>query len=151
MQLTVGSPAGRYHSKGSDPLGKFAWTTLRGRNDNKLCVVTAYRVCQKKGTRPPAGDNNTSHWQLVKAMVRRGVKDPDPRTQVLNDLSKLIQSKRDEGCEIVLMIDANEDGVEGTDLRHFVRANSLHDVHETLLSRLPRTTRHRSNRRIDFM
>lgn len=48
MQLIQGEAARRHHSMGSDPLGKFTWMTLRGRNDRKLCVITAYRVCQKK-------------------------------------------------------------------------------------------------------
>ena len=50
-------------------------------------------------------------------MVQKGVKNPDPRTQVLDNLTKLAQSKRKKGCKIVLMIDANVDGVGGIDLR----------------------------------
>ena len=50
-------------------------------------------------------------------MAQKGVKNPDPRTQVLNNLTKRIQSKRKKGCKIVLMIDANEDGVGGINLR----------------------------------
>ena len=65
MQLIRGNVAGRHHSMGRDPLGKFTWVTMRGKNDNLLCVITAYRVCQKKGTKPAKEDCNTSHWQLA--------------------------------------------------------------------------------------
>ena len=50
-------------------------------------------------------------------MVQKGVKKLDPRTQVLNNLTKLIQSKCKKGCKIVLVIDANKDGVGSVNLR----------------------------------
>jgi hypothetical protein len=54
MKLIRGNVAGRHHSMGRDPLGKFLWTTLRGKSNNLLCIITVYRVCQKKGTKPAA-------------------------------------------------------------------------------------------------
>ena len=45
MQIVKGSPTGRIHSTGRDPLGRFSWATFRGHNNNKLCTITAYHIC----------------------------------------------------------------------------------------------------------
>ena len=80
-----------------------------GKNDNKLCIITAYRVCQTKGTTPNSPDSITAYWQQVQAMIKDGKVNPDPRAQVFTDLTKLISEKKSAGCEVIVMMDANED------------------------------------------
>ena len=41
-------------------------------------------------------------------MIKQGYRDPDPCTQVLTDVSKMIAAKQHKGCKISIMIDANE-------------------------------------------
>ena len=114
MQIIRGELAGRHKSSGTDKMGRYSWMTLRGRNDKTLCIITAYRVCQSKGTTPVSRESNTAHWQQVQAMIRYGAVAPDPRKQILTDLSRFIDERRNEGSETILMADANESITEKT-------------------------------------
>ena len=128
-----GNPAGRHHSRGTDPLGRYSWNTLRGSNDKLLCIITAYRVCQRKGTspnfNPKRSPPKTAHWQQTMALIDHGINNPDPRSQILTDLTSFMNKKREEKCEIVLMMDANEDLDPGSDMAKFIADNSLEDIH----------------------
>ena len=80
LQLIRGQASGRHSKSGANKWGRFSWMTLRGKNSKKLCIITAYRVCQTKGTTPASRYSTTAHWQQVKAMIKQGCRDPDPRT-----------------------------------------------------------------------
>ena len=109
-------------------------------------------MCQSKGTIPASRESNTSHWQQVQAIIRDGAVVPDPRTQIITDLSRFIDERRNEGSEIILMADANESITdESLKWKEFVLSNSLHDVHSTLLQELPLPTRIGSKKRLDFI
>ena len=151
MQLIRGKPTGRLMDHGVDKLGRMSWMTLRGKNDRKLCIMSCYRVVQTKGTVPINRESNTAHWQQVQQMIKDGKSKPDPRNQVLKDMTKLINEKKEEGCEVIVMIDANE-SAEGPNSKwgEFMQENLLHDVQEMLVPILPQSTRTRSTRRIDF-
>jgi len=62
MQLIRGRATGRHMASGTDKLGRYSWMTLRGSNTKKLCVVTAYRVVQGKGSTPKYRESTTAHW-----------------------------------------------------------------------------------------
>ena len=47
-----GSEAGRIKSTGSDDWGRFCWATLRGKRDEGVIFITAYRVCHESHDRP---------------------------------------------------------------------------------------------------
>ncbi|KAL7548720.1 hypothetical protein ACHAWF_017511 [Thalassiosira exigua] len=83
-------------------------------------------------------------------MLRRGKIDPDPRSQVLHDLSTFMAELRQEGYEVWLMMDASEANMEGNAFNKFVQKNYLHDPHEQNASR-PTTTRMGSTSIIDYM
>ena len=76
MQTIRGNATGRNQQKGRDPLGRYVWMTLQGKNDKKLCIITMYRVCQQKGTRQRSERGNTAHWQQTKALIKRGYNGP---------------------------------------------------------------------------
>ena len=84
-------------------------------------------------------------------MIKKGVVNPNPRSQVLTDLTALIKTKRRPGCEIMLMMDVNNDNSPGTQWGKFTKDNTLYNVHKTLVSQRPATTRYNSNIIIDFM
>ena len=81
---------------------------LGGKNDNKLCVITAYRVVQGNGTQPISGSCNISYWQQVKVFINNGAVNPDPCNQVLQGLTTFTDEQKLEGHGIILMMDANE-------------------------------------------
>ena len=84
MQLIRGSSAGRHIRNGRDRYGRFLWIDIQGKNDKKACIITAYRAldCQALKATP-----HTAYWQQVTAMIKDGYVDPDPRNQILKDLS----------------------------------------------------------------
>ena len=93
--LTVnGDTVGRIKNSGSDPMGRFCWFTLRGGRDEGILVVTAYRVCHERSDNPGP---YTAYTQQYTALREAGVKDPNPRKQVLKDLTALIDEKKKEG------------------------------------------------------
>ncbi len=97
MQMIRGTTAGRHAKSGGDRYGRYSWMELQGKNSRRLCIITAYRVTQQKGTRPASADCNTAYWQQVQGMIKDGVYEPDPRNQILTDLTKLIRDKKDQG------------------------------------------------------
>jgi len=88
----------------------------------------------------------------MKAMVKQGYRDLDPRTQVLTDISTMIVTKRHEGCEVIIMIDANEFSTKtGSKWSEFVARHNMHDIHEVVCGEAPTTTRLGSQTWIDFI
>ena len=124
LQLIRGTAAGRLHSTGTNKMGRYSWSTLQGSNEKLLCVITAYRVCQKRGTRvntnPKRIETRTAYMQQIQYMLEHKVHNPDPRSQILEDLTEFILKKREAGCEIVLMMDANESMTPGKDITKFM-------------------------------
>ena len=107
-------------------MGRYCWYTLQGRRDEGVLVISAYRVCQEKCNAPGP---LTAYRQQYAIMQAAGVKDPNPRRQILDDLCGLIQEKRAMGYRPILMIDANGDYTDGKDsgLKNFVERAQLCD------------------------
>ena len=125
---------------------------LGGKNDNKLCVITAYRIVQEKGTQPISENYNVSYWQQVKTFNNSGTVDPDPRNQVLEDLTTFIDDQKSKGYEVILMMDASESAkAKNSKITQFMERNSLHDVHKTIMRWILIMTRLGSRSRINFM
>ena len=81
---------------------------LGRKNDKKLCIVTAYRIVQEKGTQLLSINYNTSYWQQLKAFITNVAVDPNPQNKVLHNLPTFISKLKAEGHEAILMMDANE-------------------------------------------
>lgn len=105
-----GNVCGRVQNKGVDRFGGFSWMALRGKKDTGLIVVTVYRVGQKAGT--DAGDN-TAYMREYVAMREAGIKKPDPRNRILDDVSDLLKEWGQLGYHPLIMIDANSKIDEG--------------------------------------
>lgn len=85
-------------------------------------------------------------------MLKSGTHRPDPRNQVLRDLTNFIFDCRDEGCEVLLMIDANESTDEnGSKWGQFLENNMLTDIHLSNGRTPIKTTRLGSKTAIDYM
>jgi hypothetical protein len=89
-----GHNKGRITVSGSDSIGHFAWQKLRGRRDEGVLVIMAYRVCQEPSHTPGP---LTAFQQQYSALLQRGLVNPNPRQQTLTDLLPVIASARDEG------------------------------------------------------
>ena len=73
--IARGPDAERIHAQSSDKFGSFAWFAYRGKQGTGVIQISAYRVCQTKGTR--AGID-TAKMQQYEA----GEKSPDPRNNI---------------------------------------------------------------------
>ena len=126
---------------------------LRGTRDEGIIVINAYRVCQS-GTSNP--DAFTQFQQERTGLRARGIKNPDPRKQILSDILNLIDESRLEGYRPILCWDANEDWVkrshpnEGDQLTNFMRDAQLADPFYNKFGYAPRTYV-RSNNRLDYI
>ena len=79
---------------------------LNGSQDKGVWICTAYRVCQEKS-------NNqgplTAYQREYEGLIDKGIMDPNPRQQVLDDLLGKINQCRAKGYCPILMMDANGD------------------------------------------
>ena len=120
---------GRIQNTGQDPMGRFAWTTMRGKRDEGILVIVAYRVCQDHNSKAGAF---TAYQQQCTELRKQGQKRPNPRQQILIDLEKLITNKRQMGYRPILMMDANGDMHHPTspdkNLLEFTETTNLEDV-----------------------
>jgi hypothetical protein len=78
-----GPICGRVYRRGSDPLGRFTWMALHGKDGAGVIVVTLYHVSQNSGV---TAGTSTAHLNQWKELRRVGYKNPDPRNIVLDDV-----------------------------------------------------------------
>jgi hypothetical protein len=130
MTTMNGSLATRHLESGSDPtgMGRFSYQSIVGRNNTRIIFITAYRVCFQ--TINSAGPS-TSFFQQWHHLRTNGHHDPNPRQQALDDLRTFIHEKIQEGCDVCLGIDANEDSDSRYQhLTTFASACGLVNTHE---------------------
>lgn len=152
LLTTHGRTTGRIAKTGTDPWGRFCWMQLRGRRDEGITIISAYRVCQNQSSHT-AGPY-TAYRQQYTLMRDAGYVAPDPRQQVLTDLTKLIESHRSEGYRPIVMMDANGDYSASTNkdkaLERFLIDNNLVDPYFDKFKSSPRTFAY-GTRRIDYI
>jgi hypothetical protein len=87
-------------------LGRWSGTTLTVNKQQKLHIITAYRVCNNTIT----NTNSLSTYSQQHFMLQQlGQPDPNPRKQFIIDMAVFINNlTRDNDDYIVLAIDANE-------------------------------------------
>ena len=119
MTVIQGGAKGYINNSGSDPIGRWTWTTLRKSN---LHVVSAYRV-------GPGNDG----IQTIRAMeMRRLLKQnhplaKQPRKAFDADITKYVESVRGQGHPILLSMDANS-GYTARDVQELERQTGLINV-----------------------
>ena len=143
-----GEITARIDGRGSDKWGRFCWYTFQGKRDEGVLIIVAYRVCHEKHNNP--GPTTAFHQQYVE-MRKIGIKDPNPRQQILDDLCTLISEKRDRGYRPILMIDANGDyTTKDKGLKNFLHKANLCDPFRDRYKGPTRTYLHGTSR-IDYI
>ena len=171
MLTLTGKVTGRVNTIYSDPMGRFTYAKLQGSRDEGILMISAYRVCQKKGS---ISGPTTAFTQQIGAMLqeerlaaeqlqkegrtipKQNRRDLDPRKRLLADLKTLIATERSNGFRPILCMDANEDWTEpkhGKELKQFLLDTQLEDpLYEKFKGAgLTQSTYARGKRRIDFM
>ena len=75
--ITRGHTCGRVYQRGADPLGRFTWMALRGRNNTGLLVITGYRVCQNSGTTAGPDTAYMREWEAYYEKVVTPLRTPE--------------------------------------------------------------------------
>jgi hypothetical protein len=83
-------------------LGRWRWMVCRGKQEHKTCIIG----CYKPGSTWVAALNQTVALQKKR---KHGDPATDPLVLWIDDITELITSKQEEGCEIILAGDFNED------------------------------------------
>lgn len=142
LLMTHSNTIGRIVERGSDQWGRFSWMTLRGGRDEGILVVSAYRTPHRKNDKPGPFTAFTTQYESLRKL---GVKDPDPRQRILDDLTRLIEEKRSTGFRPIIAMDANEDWVMNSHsndrekLKKFIERNQLSDPYFEKFKEVPRT------------
>jgi hypothetical protein len=99
-------------------------------------VVTAYRVIQWriKGSGP-----TTSIMQQWRKLQEKGIDDPQPRQQTLDDLTEFLKPYKQAGNEILVMINANNP-ITSAAMDIFLDGHNLCDLMADYLPGTPPTT-----------
>ena len=84
-------------------LGRWCWTLYRGKHNITLRVISAYRPCKTSAT-----GSNTVFSQHQRYFTSRK-ENKCPRESILKDIGDEIKKWKEEGNQIILMMDCNED------------------------------------------
>ena len=103
MNIIRGEPTFRVISQGIDTskMGRWCWTLLSGKRGVTTRIITAYRPCTSKGLK--------STYRQQKRILDAKKINICPRLQMLDDLGNEIQKWMEEGDQIILLIDLNEE------------------------------------------
>jgi len=86
-------------------LGRWSYIKLQGKEDKRYIILSGYRVCENQQV--DMGSNNTYNQQY-RLLHQKGHRNPDPRTQFVNDLIQVINKWRAQQKAVLICIDANE-------------------------------------------
>eukprot|EP00970_Alexandrium_tamarense_P011192 scaffold2391_cov126-Alexandrium_tamarense.AAC.1 len=120
---------------------------LRGAEGCGVLFISAYRVCQSRGT---LAGPDTAFMQQIEALRAQGVHNPDPRDQILDDMTDLITEWTVKGYHPIIGLDANA-SLDEARFARFLDRNNLIDVVGHVTSGDPPPTYSRGQKRIDFI
>ena len=114
--LSINEGCTRVMSSGRDPdLGRWTWTRYRGKQGLSLRVFSAYRPT------PNTGGTQTAYSQQKWYYQTKKDQDLCPRQSMIDDLCIQIQEALNQGDQVVVAIDANEDIRRGYAQQQFSR------------------------------
>jgi hypothetical protein len=122
-------------------LGRWVWTTYRGRNGLVLRVVVAYRCVENQ-------DGPLSAWSQQKLILTKKNISTNPRVQFVTDFVQTLDTWLDAGDQIVIGLDLNENVLDSA----FTAALRQRGLIECITSRhgqFPPPTYHRGSKAID--
>jgi hypothetical protein len=141
VTMAVEDESKRVAALGIDPsgLGRWSWLKLSGREQHSLVVASAYRPVQAIGP-------NTVYSQQQRYLFQKGCND-DPREVFYQDLKKDISKWKNDGCHIIIGIDANEDVRTGHTAEFFKDLGMREIILHTHKKKSPPATCDKNNNR----
>ena len=131
-----------------DPSGLGRWSgfTLLGKDNNKLTIITAYRVCHGSPSSASLGSSFLREYEYLRTQQNS---KPNPRRQFLTDLQALVLQLQNAGHATIVMLDANSTLTSDTHFSDFIALCGLNDLHSD--DPAPSTYIGSADRRIDFI
>ena len=140
---------GRHHSSSSDdPLGRWTITNITISNGQLLSIICCYQVCNH--TIQTAGPK-TAYAQQWSILRNQGVIAPRPRNQFLHDLDHLIHQLTQNGNQIILAGDFNDDFSDPNGIQRLAIKYSLIDSVEYLHGPYSCTSYARGTKCLDYI
>jgi hypothetical protein len=132
---------------GNDPLGRYAWQEILLDGTHKLIVITAYRISQLSATSTGPETSVMQQWRRLRA---QGIENPNPRQQMLDDLSVFIKPHEAASNEVIIMMDANA-RINEPAIETFMDDLNLYDLMTDYLPDTHPTTYQRGQNKIDHI
>ncbi len=132
-------------------MGRFAWAATKDKQDKRIIIISAYRVCQDTNSRAGAF---TAYLQQYTMLREAGHARPSPHQQILIDIQALVDSKRKEGYRPILMLDANGDKhhpqTPDVEMKKIIQRTNLIDAYHQKLHDSP-CTHMWGTKRLDYI
>jgi exonuclease III len=142
--------ATRFLAQGDDKLGRWSWITLTGKGTTKVVFVSVYRVCD--GSSGSSITSRTVRAQQEWWYAERGNSKVNLREQCMANLQRMIVTFQKEGCDVVLMMDANKGSELGSGVDKLIQNCGLADAHaDSGGLESPPATYQRGSKKIDFI
>jgi hypothetical protein len=87
--------------------GRWSYITFNGKDNKHITVINAYRVCSHRDPGDTAAYKQQQCIQYAYDELRPYVLDPNKQTLI--DLQCFVQELQQEGDEVILFLDANQD------------------------------------------
>jgi len=85
-------------------MGRWSYVELLGKNQCKVIIASVYCVCPQTAVI----GSNTAYMQQFQIMLQRGHPHPDPRQQILIDLTAQIRDWISSQHEVLVCMDVND-------------------------------------------
>jgi len=101
----------RVTKSGADPfgLGRWSYMVLGGKSNINICIITAYKVCNDKSTGPKTAYQQQKRHLAALFHQSNIIVSVDPFKQFVLDLQSWISSIQEDGTQIILCLDNNEE------------------------------------------
>jgi hypothetical protein len=121
LMVCQGHTCGRVISSGTDDniLGRWTWMKLRGCRGLSVVIATVYRPVFNKGA--------LSTYQQHKNVLRDKDIDTCPRKQLLDDLAEEIKKGKNDGNQVIITGDFNED-VGGANITKYFSDLQMNEI-----------------------
>jgi hypothetical protein len=93
--------------KDENEYGQWSYITFNGKENTQMTVTNAYRVCSQSDPGETTASKQQQCIQYADDELRRYVLDPHKQTLI--DVQYFVQELQQEGEEVILFLDANQD------------------------------------------
>ena len=135
-----------------DRMGRWAATTLSGINNTGVTIISAYQVCQTKITGKNTAANQQISQLIEEASRQSEIARLNPREAFIRDLHQFIRQQQQNGNQILLLGDFNEEmGSGNSGIANLSIECGLIDIFGIRLGTATNpSTWQRGNKRLDY-